>query len=185
MSNLTPISPQYAASGPTTLVFKEKKTSLSGDSGKVHDADGNLMFKIDAKLMTMSDRRIVKDAKGADIGQIRKKKTPGLHDMWYVGTMDDDKKCAVKSKGMMNITKCDADIYLGGTVIGEASGNWRAKSFKISIGGNQVAEVSRKTGLASILLDADSYSIEISAGVDAAFITMIVIALDEIYHDDD
>mmetsp|Transcript_20158 Transcript_20158/g.36430 ORF Transcript_20158/g.36430 Transcript_20158/m.36430 type:complete len:136 (-) Transcript_20158:197-604(-) len=134
--------------------------------------------------MTMSDRRVVKDARGTDIGQIRKKKTPGLHATWYVGPMNDEKKCAVKKKGMMDITKCDADIYLGDSVIGGASGNWRAKSFKISIGGNQVAEVSRKTSAGSLLLDADSYSIEISAGVDSAFITMIVIALDEIYHDD-
>jgi len=70
-------------------------------------------------------------------------------------------------------------------VIGECSGNWRAKTFTITIGGNQVATVSRKTSASSIVLDSDSYAIEISAGVDAAFMTMVVVALDEIYHDDD
>jgi len=85
----------------------------------------------------------------------------------------------------MNITNCDADIYLGGTVIGEAKGNWRAKSFTISIGGNEVAKVSRKTGALGHLMDADSYHMDIVAGVDTVFISMIVIGLDEIYHDED
>ena len=64
---------------------------------------------------------------------------------------------------------------MGDTVVGEVSGNWKAKSFTISIGGNQVAVASGKSG--------DSYSIEVSAGVDSAFITMIAIALNEIIHD--
>lgn len=86
---------------------------------------------------------------------------------------------------MMNPTKCDADIYVGGAVIGEATGNWRAKTFKISFGGNQVAEVKRKTGVTGHIFDADSYFIDVVAGVDTAFISMIVIALDELYHDDE
>ena len=81
--------------------------------------------------------------------------------------------------------KCDADIYLGDNVIGEASGNWRAKSFKVDLHGKRVATICRKTGLMGRLLDADSYVIEIAAGVDTAFISMIVIALDEIYHDEE
>jgi uncharacterized protein YxjI len=83
----------------------------------------------------------------------------------------------------MNPTKCDADIYHGDTVIGEASGNWRAKSFTISLGGRHAAKVSRKTGLMGRVLDADSYIIEIEGGVDVAFMSMVVIALDEMYHD--
>ncbi len=57
------------------------------------------MFKIDAHLVSMSDRRTLKDSSGNDVGQVRKKKTPGLHPTYYVGTMNDDKKCAVKVKG--------------------------------------------------------------------------------------
>ena len=85
---------------------------------------------------------------------------------------------------IINPTKCDADIYHGDTVIGEASGNWRAKTFTISLGGRQVAKVGRKTGIMGRILDADSYTIEIESDVDVAFMSMVVIALDEIYHDD-
>ena len=83
----------------------------------------------------------------------------------------------------MNITKCDAEIYLGHTVIGQTEGNWRVKSFKISLQGNLAATVSCKTSAASILVGADSYCIEISEGIDSAFILGVIIALDEIYHD--
>lgn len=57
------------------------------------------MFKIDAALMSMSDRRTLKDANGAELGQVRKKKMPGLHATYYLGTMNDETKCAVKAKG--------------------------------------------------------------------------------------
>jgi hypothetical protein len=141
MSNQALIAPKFVASGPTTLIMKEKKglslsgTSLqsfthqllasvaaerssnanclsristlpthrimlcTGDSGKILDVNGTLMFKIDANLMTISERRTLEDASGEKIGTVRVKKTPGLHKTYYLGTMADDKKCAVKAKG--------------------------------------------------------------------------------------
>jgi len=100
MSNLAPIAPQFTAAGPTTLVLKEKRgLTLTGDSGKIKDANGNLVFNINAQLVSMSARRTLTDANGAALGQVRKKKTPGLHVTYYLGTMNDEKKCAVKAKG--------------------------------------------------------------------------------------
>ena len=131
----------------------------------------------------MSERRTLMDANGAEIGQLRKKKSPGLHPACYIGTMQDEKKCTVKVKGLMNPTKCDANIYVGDSVVGEATGNWRAKTFTIAMGGNKVAEVKRKTGMTGRMFDADSYYIDVAAGVDQAFISLVVIALDELYHD--
>lgn len=75
-------------------------TSFSlGDSGKILDTNGAVVFEIAASLMTISDHRVLKDASGNKIGQARRKKTPGLHLTYYLGTMDDEKKCAVKAKG--------------------------------------------------------------------------------------
>jgi uncharacterized protein YxjI len=74
-------------------------SSDKGDSGKINDADGNLVFEIDAKLISLSDARTLKDSHGNAVGQVRRKKMPGLHATYYLGTMDDDKKCAVKAKG--------------------------------------------------------------------------------------
>ena len=54
--------------------------------------------------------------------------------------------------GIFNPTTCNADIYLGDTVIGEVSGNWSARSYTISIDSKQVAEVKRQTELPDIFL---------------------------------
>jgi len=70
-----------------------------GDSGKIKDANGNLIFKVDAHFMTISERRTLEDESGTKIGTVRVKKTPGLHKTYYLGPMDNDKKCAVKAKG--------------------------------------------------------------------------------------
>lgn len=97
MSALTPIAPHTAASGPTTLVVKERKgPSLSGDSGKITDENGNVVYQIDAKHMTISGRRLLLDTSGKEIAQGRGKKTPGIHPAVYIGPMDDEKKCMVK-----------------------------------------------------------------------------------------
>ena len=70
-----------------------------GNSGKILDTNGAVVFEIVASLMTISEHRVLKDASGNKIGQARKKKTPGLHMTYYLGPMDDEKKCAVKAKG--------------------------------------------------------------------------------------
>ena len=139
--SLTPIAPETVSSSPSTLILKETAAwkSLSNDSGKIKDTEGNLVFEIDAAVMTMSGRRALKDASGKEVGQVRHKKTPGVHPAMYVGTMDDDKKCMVKTTGMLNPTKCDADIYVGDSVVGEVSGNWRAKHYTFTIDGKEVS----------------------------------------------
>ena len=182
---LAPIAPQYRAAGPTKLFIKEKKMSLSGDSARIKDEHGNTIFTIDAHLMTISDRRTLADSQGNVIGQLRRKKTPGIHETYYIGTPTDDKKCAVKLKGILNPIKCDAHIMVGGTNVGEVSGNWRAKKFSIYVKGYLVAQVHRKTSLGAILMDADTYCIQVEPGVDLAFISLVTIALDELYHDED
>jgi uncharacterized protein YxjI len=182
---LAPIAPQYKATEPTELILKEKKMSLSGDSATIKNKNGDTMFKVDAKMMSMSQRRTLLDAEGKTIGQLRKKKMPGIYATVYVGTESDEKKAAVVKKGLIDIMHDDADIKVDGKVVGEAKGNWRAKQFDIFINGNQVAHISRKTSLSSLVLDTDSYCIKIEPGVDQAFIALVAIALDELYHDED
>merc|ERR1712194_18185 len=125
---------------------------------------------------------------GNVVGQLRLKKTPGFHATWYIGTESNEKAAALKKKGLTNITKCDAEIIVDGKQVGEASGNWRAKKFEITIGGNKVADIGRSSSLSvdAMLFDADSYCIEVLVpGVDLAFMSLVAAGLDELYHDDD
>lgn len=147
------------------------------------------LLTVEAHLISLSHNRTIKASTGAKIGTIRKKRLPaitmtGIKQAWYLGSLEDERKCRVQMKGLFNPTTCNAEIYLGDTVIGEVSGNWSARSYTISIDNKQVAEVKRHTGITGHILNKDEYVLEITAGVDTAFISMVVIALDEMYHDD-
>ncbi|KAA8499947.1 Protein LURP-one-related 17 [Porphyridium purpureum] len=178
------ISAGHVASAPVELVLSEK-VGLSGDSAKVTDAaTGALVFQIKAHLLTMSQRRELLDAAGNAIGQVRMKKSPGVHPACYVGTMSDEKAVTIKLKGMMNPTKCDAEVIVGGTTVGEVTGNWRAKTAVITIHGKEVARFKRSSLTANgILFGADVYTIAITAGFDTALAVLIASAFDELYHD--
>lgn len=178
------ISSQHITSTAKTLVLKERSMSYSGDDAQIKDTAGNIVFYVQAELMTMSQRRFMVDTRGQKIGQLRHKKTPGLHPTVYVGTVSDEKKCSVKMSGMLDPFNCDAKILLGDSnEIGKINGNWRAKKFSITIDGSVVAKVSKKRTMSSIFMGADTYCIDIQPGVDMAFVSLLVIALDELYND--
>jgi uncharacterized protein YxjI len=133
--------------------------------------------------MTMSERRHLLDKNGEVIGQLRKKKSPGLHDAYYIGPQGDEKKCRVKLTGTLNPMKSDAKIYLGDKEIDKCSGNWSAKKFAIELNGKEVSTVGRKRTFTSTFTDADRYVIDIDPGADQALIVLITLAVDELYYE--
>ncbi len=92
MQNLTPIAPQFATTGPTTIESK--------GSNMFYDADGNVMFTIEKKGVTVSGRIVIRDAESSHVGHIRKKKTSmiGRQLTYYLGTNRYDKIGAIKAK---------------------------------------------------------------------------------------
>lgn len=178
------IWPEHVTLSAKTLVLKEQSMSYSGDDAQIKDTNGNIVFYVHAELMTMSQRRYLVDTRGQKIGQLRHKKTPGLHPTVYIGTTSNEKKSYVKMSGMLNPVKCDASVYVDDKKIGKVSGNWRAKKFTITIDGSVAANVLRKRTMSSIFMGADTYCIDIQPGADVAFISLIAIALDELYNDE-
>merc|ERR1712183_892270 len=117
---------------------------------------------------------------GKTVGQVRRKRM--MHTVFYIGKPNDDKHCVVKLEATCNPTY-DADIYLGDKVIGEVSGNWSTREYSIKVNDTLIANATRKRTAESIFLGADSYCIDIEEGVDTAFVTLVTLALDEMYHD--
>uniref|UniRef100_A0A7S0XIC3 Tubby C-terminal domain-containing protein n=1 Tax=Erythrolobus madagascarensis TaxID=708628 RepID=A0A7S0XIC3_9RHOD len=183
-TQFAPLSAAHARSTPTDLIFQEKLT-LTGDGAAVTDEDGTVLFRIKAKLMSVSARRELADASGAVIAGARMKKTPGLHAAVYIGPESNEKLMMVKAKGLRDITKCDVDIYLNDKVVGEACGNWRAKTFDVKINGQLAGQMTRKSTTAKgILFGADAYHVAVAPNVDLACMALLICALDEIYHDE-
>ena len=180
-SHLAPISPSNVAHHPTTLILKESAMSYTGDDSKIKDANGNTLFIIKAEMMTMSQRRYIYDNRGQRLGQLRRSRLlPSVH----IGTLSNEKQCSVVMSGFLNPMKCNAKIMLNERqTIGKISGNWKAKKFNIMIDGSVVAQVVRKKTIQSMFMGADTYCIDVQPGVDLVFVSLLAIALDELYHD--
>ena len=184
-SAFAPIAPRYATTNPTELSLKEKAMSFTGDDAKIKDAAGNTLFKVQAELITLSQRRYLVDTTGNRIGQLRHKKLD-IAPTVYIGTPDNEKKVALRTSGMFNPMNCNAKIEVDGVTVGKIKGNWRAKKFAIVINGVEVATIGRKRTLSSTFMDADSYNISVrpqGQTVDLAFMSLLAIGLDELYHD--
>merc|ERR1711957_508362 len=163
--------------------------TLGATSGTLIDASGNMVYDIHAKFLTTSGRRIVKDAKKKDVGQIKRMhmKTPGIHDIWYLGDMNDVKKCSVRCTSDRRMKKhlhtFTANICKGETVIGDADVQWLDREGKINLGGKLAATLTRKVDMldTSLKLDQDYwYGIKVEPGVDQVFMVLVVMGLNEI-----
>merc|ERR1739848_461917 len=183
MGHFAPIAPQYATNEVTEINLKEKSLSFTGDDAKIKDSNGNVLFKVKADLISFSGSRTMYDAQGRTIA-LFSKKLALIGTTFYIGTEGNEKKVAMKRKNKSNPLNSNAIIKIDGQEVGEIAGDWRAKKFTITIDGKQVATVSRPRTMASTFMDADSYVIRITPQgqpVDQAFISLVVIALDEFY----
>ena len=63
---------KFVASNTETLILKEKVMSLSGDSFDIKLANGQPIFKIQGRHMTMSGRKTVTDMQGNHLFDIVK-----------------------------------------------------------------------------------------------------------------
>jgi uncharacterized protein YxjI len=179
--HLAPICPSSVATHPTTLILKESAMSYTGDDAKIKYANGNTLFTIKAEIVSFSQRRYIYDNRGQRLGQLRRSRLlPSVH----IGTLSNEKQCSVVMSGFMNPMNCNANIMLNERQkIGKISGNWRAKKFSIVIDNSTVAQVSRKKSMQSMFMGADSYCIDVQPGVDLVFVSLLAVALDELYHD--
>merc|ERR1711933_316588 len=185
ITHFAPIAPQYAVNEYTEINLKEKSLSLTGDDAKVKDSNGNILFKIKADLISFTKSRQMYDAQGKLIA-LMSKKLALIGTTYYIGPQGNERKVEMKRKNKFNPLNSNARIRIDGREVGEISGDWRAKNFKIVIDGKQIATVRRPRTVASTFMDADSYVIKITPQgqpVDQAFVALVVIGLDELYHD--
>ena len=184
-THFAPIAPHLATNEVTELNLKEKTMSFTGDDAKIKDSNGNVIFKVKADLISFSQSRKMVDAQGRTVALLSKKLAL-MGTTFYIGTEGNEKKVAMKRKNKYNPLNSNAIIKIDDKEVGEIAGDWRAKSFTITIDGVEVAKISRPLTMAAAFMDADSYVIRITPKgqpVDTAFISLVVIALDELYHD--
>merc|ERR1712025_1249548 len=133
----------------------------TGDDAKIKDSNGNVMSKVKADLISISQSRTMCDAQGRTIALLSKKLAL-IGTTFYIGTKGNEKKVSMKRKNKYNPLNKNATIKIDGQEVGEIAGDFRGKSFSITIDGVQVATVSRPLTMAAAFMDADSYVIRIT-----------------------
>ncbi|XP_076959595.1 protein LURP-one-related 15-like [Bidens hawaiensis] len=189
-ANTVPIvSPNFLAPYPVDLVIVKKLLALSEGNFAVTDVNGNVMFKVKGKHISLRDRRLLLDAAGVPILSFQKKLI-SVHKRWVVfrGDSSDSKDIIFSAKQSSLIQfKTSLDVFLGNNDKENAcdfkvKGSWLERSCTIYAGdGNTiVAQMHKKHTVQSIALGKDTFAVTVYPNVDYAFIVALVVILHEI-----
>ncbi|KAF9684819.1 hypothetical protein SADUNF_Sadunf04G0158300 [Salix dunnii] len=182
------IGPQYLAQYPVELAVSTKLLTLGENDFKVADINGTVIFHVKSKLLTLHDRRFLKDATGNTLVNL-KQKVVSVHRRWEAcrGESKEEKDLfftAKKSKLFQ--FKTDLDIFLanskGGVPNFRVKGGYGESSCSVLLGNSNtmLAQISltlsmhRKHSLKSKVLETDNFGITVYPNVDHAFIIALV-----------
>jgi uncharacterized protein YxjI len=176
--SLVPASaPQAPAAGqpgqPLTYVLNQQLLSLTGDLW-IDDGQGNKMFEVDGKLLSLRGTHVLKDLNGQELYSIEKPLAPHLH-----------KTVTISKGGQTVATVQEAIFHLGGdkfqiSVAGglelTIKGNWMNREFQVA---DQAGRVAIQVSRAWFSIH-NGYGIQITQGFDVPLALAIVIALERV-----
>jgi uncharacterized protein YxjI len=157
-------------------VVREKIFSI-GDDFWVTDEQGNQVFLVDGKALSLRQTFELKDRSGAVVAKIHKK-IVSIHD-----TMDierDGQVIATVKRALFSPLHHRSVIEVHGVGQLEAVGNIIDKEFEIRDGGAVLAQISR-----AWFRIRDTYGIDVAPGQDDALMIAIAVVLDRIHHDEE
>ena len=142
----------------------------------VTDQDGNRVFFIDAKVLSLRHTLVLEDASGRKLAAIKHKL------LTFTDAMDierDGSVAATVHEAVFSPLHHRAIIDLPGGRL-EAVGNFIGKDFEIRDGQRVVARVSR-----AWFRIRDTYGVEVEPGEDDALMICIAVCLDRIHQDEE
>jgi uncharacterized protein YxjI len=143
----------------------------------ITDEQGDKVFFVDAKILSLHHALELKDASGRKLATIKQKLVTFTDAMEIEG---DGGVVATVHKAVISPLhhRSFIDIPGGGRL--EAVGNIIDKDFEIRDGGQVVAQISR-----SWFRVRDTYGVDVAPGENDALIICIAICLDRIHHDEE
>ncbi|KAI3841383.1 hypothetical protein MKX03_000010 [Papaver bracteatum] len=186
------IAPHFCAPYPVDLTISKKLISIGEGNFGVFDINGNIIFKVKGKLLSIRDRRVLVDAAGVPLVSLQQKIVT-CHRRWqvYRGDSSDSKDLlfSVKKSKLLQL-KTSLNVFLASNTAEEAcdfkiKGSFFERSCAIYAGdsNNIIAQMSKKHTVQSIVLDKDTYQITVYPNVDYAFIVALCVVLNEINMD--
>ena len=173
-------APQAPAAGqqgqpgqPLTYVLNQQLLSLTGDLW-IDDGQGNKMFEVDGKLLSLRGTHVLKDLNGQELYSIEKPLAPHIH-----------KTVTISKGGQTVATVQEAIFHLGGdkfqiSVAGglelTIKGNWMNREFQVA---DQAGRVAIQVSRAWFSIH-NGYGIQITPGFDVPLALAICIALERV-----
>jgi len=153
-------------------LVRERLFSI-GDDSWVTDEQGNKVFFVDGKALSLRGTFELKDASGAVLAAIHKK----FFTISDAMEIEQDGAVAAKvHKEVLSLLHHRATIDIPGRGRLEATGNIIDKDFEIRDGHRVVAQISR-----AWFKLRDTYGVDVAPGEDDALIICIAICLDRIH----
>ncbi|CAH9142130.1 unnamed protein product [Cuscuta epithymum] len=195
MTTAPVISPHFVVPYPVDLAVVRKVMTLQEGKFEVLDVNGNVMFKIKSKILSLRDRRILLDPADNPISTFQQKILTA-HRRWeaFRGESTDSKDLlfSVKKSSLLQL-KTKLDVFLAANSKEEVcdfyvEGSWLAKSCVVHARGGDgssaiVAQMHKKHTAGSILAGKDNFGVTVYPNVDYAFIVSLVVILEEINRD--
>ncbi|GJX92472.1 LURP-one-related 15-like protein [Tanacetum coccineum] len=182
------VSPEFLAPYPVDLTITRKVVSLSLGNFSVTDVNGNVVFKVKAKKISLHDRCSLLDAADNPILSFRKK-VRSAHNKWVVFKGDssdlNDLIFTTKLSAPMQL-KISLDVFLGcnekDVCDYKVKGSWHDQSCTIYVGESTtvVAKMDKKHMVQNVALGKYTCIVTVYPNVDHAFIVALIVILHEI-----
>ncbi len=160
--------------GGTTYQMREKMFAI-GDDYWIETDGGERAFKVDGKALRFRETLVLEGPGGEEIYKIQEKKLT-VRDKMAIER--DGQTVATVRKALVSPLRDRFSIDVEGGEDMEAKGNIVDHEYKVSRGGDTVAEVSKRW-----FRVRDTYGIEIDPGQDDALILAITVCIDQMTHD--
>ncbi|KAJ7571607.1 hypothetical protein O6H91_01G168800 [Diphasiastrum complanatum] len=185
---LTIVGPQFCSPYPTEYVIQKKVLSLSGGDFNVTDTNGNLFFKVDGRVWSMREKRVLLDALDTPV-LCMKRKYLSLHSTWWAflgNSISSGKELFTIKQSAVFQLKTSLDVFLAhntGVPDFNIKGDFIARSCLIYHYNQVIAEIKRTLTVSNLLLGKDTFSVLVYPGIDSAFIISLVLLMDAIHHE--
>ncbi|KAF9770173.1 hypothetical protein IL306_012312 [Fusarium sp. DS 682] len=170
----------FIANQTETLVLREKVMSLTGDSFDIKLANGQPIFKVEGKVMSISGRKKVFDMNGNHLFSIVKEHlhihtTFAVEDPQGVKLMEVKSIIGSKATATFNSSDGTAEVL-------EMKGSWFDYAADIfdKTTNTVVARIDRKIlSGRDMLFGQQTYALIVAPGVDMALMAALCICMDE------